>query len=144
MIRDAMAREGVIGLARVVLSSRERPFLVEPMGNGLRGVTLRFAQEVRGAEDYFDEIPEIELPAEMMKIAQHIIRTKFDKFDPAMLEDHYRSALVRILSKKQAKRPAHSPAAKPSEAKAEPKAPAAEKNTSDSKPSGSKASDSAA
>ena len=36
------------------------------------------------------------------------------------------------------------PAAKPSEAKAEPKAPAAEKNTSDSKPSGSKASDSAA
>ena len=33
-----------------------------PMGNGLRGVTLRFAQEVRGADDYFDEIPEIELP----------------------------------------------------------------------------------
>jgi DNA end-binding protein Ku len=59
VIRDAMRREGVIGLARVVLSSRERYFLVEPMGNGLRGVTLRFAQEVRGADDYFDEIPEI-------------------------------------------------------------------------------------
>ena len=114
VIRDAMRREDVIGLARVVLSSRERYFLVEPMGNGLRGVTLRFAQEVRGADDYFDEIPEIELPAEMMKLAQHIIRTKSDKFDPAMLEDHYRSALVRILRKKQAKRPAHAPAIKPS------------------------------
>jgi DNA end-binding protein Ku len=114
VLRDAMRREGVIGLARVVLSSRERYFLVEPMGNGLRGVTLRFAQEVRGADDYFDEIPEIELPAEMMKLAQHIIRTKLDKFDPAMLEDHYRSALVRILRKKQAKRPAHAPAIKPS------------------------------
>jgi DNA end-binding protein Ku len=116
VIRDAMRREGVIGLARVVLSSRERYFLVEPMGNGLRGVTLRFAQEVRGADDYFDEIPEIELPAEMMKLAQHIIRTKLDKFDLAMLEDHYRSALVRILRKKQAKRPAHAPAIKPSRA----------------------------
>jgi hypothetical protein len=64
VIRDAMRREGVIGLARVVLSSRER----EPMSNGLSGITLRFAQEVRGADDYFDEIPEIELPAEMMKL----------------------------------------------------------------------------
>jgi DNA end-binding protein Ku len=43
VIRDAMSREGVVGLARVVLSSRERPFLVDPMGSGLRGVTLRFA-----------------------------------------------------------------------------------------------------
>ena len=42
-----MSREGVVGLARVVLSSRERPFLVEPMGSGLHGVTLRFAHEVR-------------------------------------------------------------------------------------------------
>ena len=76
--------------------------------------TLRFAQEVRGADDYFDEIPGIELPAEMVKLAQHIIRTKSDKFDPAMLKDHYRSALVRILHKKQARPPAHAPAIKPS------------------------------
>ena len=114
VIRDAMRREGVVGLARVVLSSRERHFLVEPMGNGLRGVTLRFAQEVRSADDYFSEIPHIKLAAEMMKLAQHIIRTKSDKFDPAMLEDHYRSALVRILRKKQAKHPVHAPTVKPS------------------------------
>lgn len=115
VIRDAMRREDVIGLARVVLSSRERNFLVEPMDRGLRGVTLRFAHEVRAADDYLGEIPEIELPAEMMKLAQHIIRAKSDEFDPAMLEDHYRTALVRILRKKQAKRPAqHAPAMKPS------------------------------
>ena len=28
-------------------------------------------------------------------------------YDPSMLEDHYRNALVRILRKKKAKRPAH-------------------------------------
>jgi Ku protein len=106
VIRDAMRREDVIGLARVVLSSRERNLLVEPMDRGLRGVTLRFAQKVRAADDYFGEIPEIKLPAEMMKLAQHIIQTKSDDFDPAMLENHYRTALMRILRKKQAKRPA--------------------------------------
>jgi DNA end-binding protein Ku len=106
VIRDAMHREGVIGLARVVLTSRERHFLVEPMDTGLLGVTLRFTQEVRDADDYFAEIPELKLPAEMMKLAQHMVRTRSDKFDPAMLEDHYRSALLRILRKKQAKLPA--------------------------------------
>jgi hypothetical protein len=105
VIRDAMVREGVMGLARVVLSSRERPFLVEPMDRGFRGVTLRFSNEVRSPEHYFSEIPQMKLPPEMMKLAQHIIRTKSAQFDPSMLEDHYRSALVRILRKKQAKRP---------------------------------------
>ena len=37
----------------------------------------------------------------------HIIRSKSAEFDPSMLEDHYRNALVRILRKKEAKRPAH-------------------------------------
>ena len=114
VIRDAMSHGGVIGLARVVLSSRERPFLIEPMASGLRGVTLRFAHEVRSEADYFSDIPEMKLPADMMKLAQHIIKTKSADFDPSMLEDHYRAALVRILRKKQAKRPAHPAAVKPS------------------------------
>jgi DNA end-binding protein Ku len=84
VIRDAMSRAGVIGLARVVLSSRERPFLVEPMGSGLRGVTLRFAHEVRSEADYFSDIPEMKLPTEMMKLAQHIIKRKSEIFDPSM------------------------------------------------------------
>jgi DNA end-binding protein Ku len=116
VIRDAMSREGVVGLARVVLSSRERPFLVEPMGSGLRGVTLRFVHEVRGEADYFSDIPDMRLPGEMIELAQHIIRTKFADFDPSMLEDHYRNALVRIIRKKQAKRAAHPAAVKPSPA----------------------------
>jgi non-homologous end joining protein Ku len=53
VIRVAMSRAKVVGLARVVLSSRERPFLIEPMGSGLHGVTLRFAHEVRSETDYF-------------------------------------------------------------------------------------------
>jgi Ku protein len=105
VIRDAMSRENVAGLARVVLSTRERPMLIAPMGNGLCGVTLRFAHEVRKQEEYFSGIPEMRLPAEMVRLAQHIVETKSADFDPVMLEDHYRNALVRILRKKQAKMP---------------------------------------
>jgi DNA end-binding protein Ku len=105
VIRDAMTREKVVGLARIVLSSRERWFLVEPLAQGLRGITLRFAQEVRSEEEYFNRIPSLKLPAEMMKLAQHIIRSKAAEFDPSMLEDYYRAGLVRILQRKQGKRP---------------------------------------
>lgn len=111
VIREAMAREKVAGLARIVLSSRERPFLVEPAGRGLRGITLRFAQDVRPEQDFFEGIPSMKLPAEMMKLAQHIIKRKLAEFDSAMLVDHYRATLVRILKKKQGKRVAPTPAA---------------------------------
>lgn len=114
VIRDAMAREKVAGLGHIILSSRERSFLVEPMGRGLWGVTLRFTQEVRPEEDYFGEIPLMKLPAQMMKLAQHIIRSKAAEFDPSMLEDHYRAALVRILQKKQSKRATPPPVGAPS------------------------------
>jgi DNA end-binding protein Ku len=114
VVRDAMAREKVAGLARIVLASRERPFLIEPMGRGLRGITLRFTQDLRPEQDFFAGIPSMRLPAEMMELARHIIRTKSAEFDAAMLEDRYRTALVRILRKKQAKRAAAAPAASPS------------------------------
>lgn len=104
VIRDAMSREAVVGLARVMLSSRERAFLVEPTGRGLRAIALRFAHELRNSSEYFTELPEVKLPSEMMKLAQHIIRSKSTDFDPVLLEDHYRSALLRILRKKQTTR----------------------------------------
>ena len=106
VIRDAMRSKKMVGLGRVILSSRERPILLEPMGNGLRAITLRFAHEIRSEADYFDEIPEMILPRETMKLAEHIIDTKSGDFDPAMLEDHYSATLVHILRKKQAKMPA--------------------------------------
>src|SRR5262245_44865425 len=68
---------------------------------------------VRSETDYFS-VPEMKLPSEMMKLAQHTITTKSEDFDPSMLEDHYRNALVRILRRKQAKRPAHPAPVKPS------------------------------
>jgi DNA end-binding protein Ku len=66
-------------------------------------VTLRFNHEVRDAAEYFDEIPEMMLPDEMLRLAEHIIETKAGDFDPAVLEDHYRNAMVQTLRQKQAR-----------------------------------------
>jgi DNA end-binding protein Ku len=38
--------------------------ILEPYDKGIRGFTLRYASEVRDAATYFEDIPEIKLPAE--------------------------------------------------------------------------------
>jgi Ku protein len=114
VIRDAMAGMGLVGMGRVVLASRERPIIIEPMGMGLLGITLRYAHEVRSGMDYFAEIPPMELPNEMVRITEHILETKREDFDPAWLEDRYRTVLVEKLREKQAQMPKRSLAPSPS------------------------------
>lgn len=103
VIRDAMLAKEVVGLGRVVMAKRERPIMIAPHGKGLLGVTLHHSHEVRGEAGYFSEIHEIALPDEMLQIAGRIIDMKTADFEPALLEDRYRTVLVSILKDKQAK-----------------------------------------
>jgi DNA end-binding protein Ku len=114
VIRDAMAAKGVVGLARVVLARRERPILLDPLGKGLCGTTLRYAHEVRDAGDYFARISHLELPEELIEVAEQIIEAKTASFDPRLLEDRYRTVLVETLRAKTAQVPAKARAAPPS------------------------------
>src|SRR5262245_37631647 len=102
VIRDAMRDKKMVGLGRVVLSRREHVAMLEPFDKGLLATTLRYAYEVRDHADYFDDIPDLKLPAEMMKLAAHIVETKAGHFDPKAAEDHYEKALVELLRNKQA------------------------------------------
>jgi len=105
VIREAMRGKEMAGMGRIILAKRERPIIIEPLGNGLRGMTLRYAHEVRSEAEYFADIPEIKLPDEMLRIAEHILQTKTADFDPALLEDRYRTVLVEMLRRRQAELP---------------------------------------
>jgi DNA end-binding protein Ku len=102
VIRDAMREEGRVGLARVVISRRERIILLEPLGKGIMGTVLRYGYEVRDEKSYFEEIPEMKLPPEMGNLARHIIGTMATDFDPAKFEDRYENAVIELLKSKQA------------------------------------------
>jgi DNA end-binding protein Ku len=113
VIRDAMRAKDVVGMGRVVLARRERPIIVEPMGNGLRGITLRYSHEVKDEASYFHEIPKLKLPGEMLRVAEHIVETKMSDFDPAFLEDRYRTVLLSKLKEKRPELPKKAVAAAP-------------------------------
>jgi non-homologous end joining protein Ku len=58
-----------------VLSSRERPIAIHPLGLGLQGVTLRYPYEVRREAEYFDQIEPLTLPKDMIELAHYIVTT---------------------------------------------------------------------
>ena len=92
----------MVALGRVVLTRREHVIALEPRGRGLLGMTLRYPYEVRDEQPYFEDIPELKLPKDMMDLAGHIVSNKSGHFDPSHFEDRYENALIDLLKKKQA------------------------------------------
>jgi DNA end-binding protein Ku len=111
VIRDAMKKEGLVGLARVVLYRRERILMLQPRGKGLMATALRYNTEVRDEKDYFSDIPNIKVPADMLDLAIHILSSKKTHFDADKFEDRYDSALTDLIKAKHAGKPAPKPAA---------------------------------
>jgi DNA end-binding protein Ku len=102
VIRDAIAKEGMVALGRVVLSTREHVIAIRTRHKGLFATTLRYPYEVRKAEDYFDDIPDQKVPKDMLELATHIVETKAGHFEPDKFEDRYEQALVELIRRKQA------------------------------------------
>ena len=71
VIRDTIAKMNMVALGRVVLTRREHIIALEPKGRGLLGLTLRYPYEVRDEKDYFEDIPELKLPKDMLDLASH-------------------------------------------------------------------------
>src|SRR6266496_3124803 len=95
----------MVGLGRVVIFRRERIVMLEPFDKGLMATILRYGYEIRDAKPYFEDLPEMKLPDEMVKLAEHILETKAGHFDPAEFEDRYENAVVEMLKQKQAGMP---------------------------------------
>lgn len=113
VIRDAMQSRGVAGIGRVVLYRRERMVMLEPRGRGLFGMVLRYPYEVRSEKPYFEDIPAITVPPDMLDLAGHIIETKSGHFEPDQFEDRYENAVIELVRSKEAGRPAALPVAQP-------------------------------
>ena len=101
VIREAIRKEGMVAVGKVVFTSREHIIALEARGKGLLGITLRYPYEVRRENDYFDDIPDEKVPKDMLELASHIVDTKRGKFEPQKFEDTNEQALKELLKKKQ-------------------------------------------
>jgi hypothetical protein len=105
VIRQTIRSMDKVGLARLVLTSREHVISLEARDKGLMGMLLRYPYEVRDQAEYFDDIQDVKITKDMLDLARHIVEQKSGHFDPSKFEDHYEAALQDLLNKKQKGQP---------------------------------------
>lgn len=100
VIRDALRKTGKVGLAQVTISGREWLVAIAPLEDGLVMEMLRYSEELRKAEDFFDEVPGTKPDKEMVDLAVQLIGKKSAAFKPEKFEDHYQTALKALVQDK--------------------------------------------
>lgn len=101
VIRDAMKKAGKVAIGCLVLRGRERQLALETHGAGLVAYALRPHEELRDADDFFDDIPQVKADKDMVEIAARIIGQKAADFDPTQFRDRYDEALREMVKAKQ-------------------------------------------
>jgi DNA end-binding protein Ku len=104
VLREAMRRKEIGGLATVVMHDRDHMVLLEPRESGMLATTLRSPEEVRDAKDAFRGIEKHRVGGELLDVAQMLIDKKMGRFQPSEFKDHYEAALKTLIKAKQAGR----------------------------------------
>jgi DNA end-binding protein Ku len=101
VVREALEETGKAGIGKIALAGREHLVAIRAPGNarlrGLMAYTLRFAEEIRDAEQYFGEIAGAKVDAEQLSLAKELIQRKSASFDLKKYKDEYETALRELV-----------------------------------------------
>jgi len=105
VIRDAMKADKVVGISKLVIGRREKAVVLEPRDEGIVLWSLRFGDEVRPEEAYFEDIEE-EADPDLVPLVQKLIKQKTKRWSPDMVSDPIQESLLALIEeKKKALRP---------------------------------------
>ncbi len=102
VLMSAMARKNVVAIARVVMAGRERLVSIGPRGNGALLRTLRYANEIRGEAEYFEDINGENSEKELLKLGEALVDQHLGAFDPEEFTDRYAEAVLELVKAKVA------------------------------------------
>ena len=100
VIRDALRKTGKVGLGQMTIGGREWLIAIAPLEDGLSMTMLRYADELKDAAPFFDEVPTAKPEKEMVDLAIELINRKSGAFKPEEFENHYATALRELVEKK--------------------------------------------
>lgn len=117
VIREAMRSTNTVGIARLVLYRRERAVMLIPHGKGIILWTLRYGDEVRRSDDYFNDFREAKHEGEALKLITRLIESRVSDWGPRLVEDPVQDRLLELIEAKRKgrKRPAKAKSDEPRE-----------------------------
>jgi DNA end-binding protein Ku len=103
LLREAARKEGMAGIATIVIRARQHLAAVLVQDDALLLELLRFPQELRAIDDY--DIPGKDLRRHKVNqkeidLAAQLIKGMTAEWDPEQYHDEYRDVLMKLIQKK--------------------------------------------
>ena len=99
VLRDALAKSKKMAIGQLIMHGREHLVGITAHKKGLMLLILRYADELRKPEPYFDKI-EAKTDADAVKLAKDLIEQESGKFQPEKMPNEYAHAVHELVQAK--------------------------------------------
>lgn len=104
LLRETLKRTKTVGLAKVVIRTRQYLAAIMPRGHALVVNLLRFYQEIKSVDDF--KIPEgsvkdLKISAKEIEMATNLVDAMTESWKPEKFVDDYRVALQKYVDEKR-------------------------------------------
>ena len=99
VIRDALKQTGKVAIGQLIMHGRGHLVGIKALGRGLMLSILRYGNEVRDAEPYFDRVT-AKPDKEAVALASELIERMSGRFEPEKMPDEYSRAVRELVKAK--------------------------------------------
>ena len=103
LLRETLARTGKIGIARVVIRTRESLCAVIPQGDALLLLMMRYPQELVDVADYnlpAGDAADYRVNAKELQMAEQLIASMESEWTPGDYKDEFRARLQDVIEQR--------------------------------------------
>lgn len=103
LLRETLARTGKIGIARVVIRTRESLCAVLPQGDALLLLMMRYPQELVDVADYnlpAGDAADYRVSARELQMAEQLIASMESEWTPGDYRDEFRARLHEVIEQR--------------------------------------------
>jgi DNA end-binding protein Ku len=101
LLRSALKDTGKIGIAKMMIRSKEQLAVIRVYENVLVVETIHFPDEVRNVQDVPNVPEETEIADKELDTAKMLIEQLTTEFEPEKYNDEYRTALLNLIEEKK-------------------------------------------
>ena len=98
LLRETLKRADKVGVAQVVIRNRQHLAVLMPMGDMLELITMRYADEVLGAEEFdLPSLKEAKVSDKEVELAERLVADMTEEWNPKQYRDTYRDDLMKRI-----------------------------------------------
>jgi DNA end-binding protein Ku len=100
LLRETLQRTGKVGIAKVVISTKQHLALLVPQDNGLVLNLLRWSDEVRDTAGLAWPGEDVTVSAAELKMAEQLVDAMAGDWQPDLFHDEFREKLMALVEQK--------------------------------------------